>query len=384
MPGAPFNPATGERAPLGAYPPRGTTLALFQVVGDDPQDPETADTHDNYVVCRGYEADSDPNFRYLHDPYTKADTTPINVAKPYSIRGTFPYTQGQVIVAARIKGRLGYNAGMATLPTVGQPEDLTDELEILLDDGGVGIAWLDIGTPTSLIGRCIAHLGGVAVQAADWTVGDLYDVSGGTGLGIVLPSVSASVYAVKADDSGVYHFERLATEQTIINPLPFTLNTSGNVVFCEKHGSAWVICGCEHLLCFAVGVANASGSGTFDYDVTASVSELTDVGGVAQIYSSDSTQIELLFKADDLWCDVSFHVQATASPASARVTVELLDEVGNILLTAYGHSDASGLVSLSGRRLYQLSNLQRLRLTYVNCQAASVAYVTIRPVLDMI
>src|SRR5688572_9320013 len=106
MPGAPFNPATGERAPLGAYPPRGTTLALFQVVGDDPQDPDTADTHDNYVVCRGYEADADPNFRYLHDPYTKPDTTPINVAKPYSLRGTFPYTQGQVIVAARIKNRL--------------------------------------------------------------------------------------------------------------------------------------------------------------------------------------------------------------------------------------------------------------------------------------
>jgi hypothetical protein len=149
MPGAPFNPATGERAPLGAYPPRGTTLALFQVVGDDPQDPETADTHDNYVVCRGYEADVDPNFRYLHDPYTKPDTTPINVAKPYAVRGTFPYTQGQVIVAARIKGRLGYNAGKATLPTVGQPEDLSDELELLLDDSDVGIAWLDISQPST-------------------------------------------------------------------------------------------------------------------------------------------------------------------------------------------------------------------------------------------
>lgn len=144
MPGSPYNPATGERAPLGPYPPLGTTLALFQVVGDDPLDPDTADTHDNYVVCRGYEADSDPTFRYLHDPYTKPDTTPINVAKPYSVRGTFPYAQGQVIVAARIKNRLGYNAGKAA--TIGQPEDLSDELSLLTDANGVGIAWLDLGT----------------------------------------------------------------------------------------------------------------------------------------------------------------------------------------------------------------------------------------------
>jgi len=164
MPGAPFNPATGERAPLGAYPGRGTTLALFQVVGDDPQDPATADTHDNYVVCRGYEADFDPNFRYLHDPYTKPDTTPINVAKPYSARGTFPYTQGQVIVAARIKNRLGYNAAKATAPTVGQPEDLEDELELLLDDDDKGIAWLDISTPQP-VAYDVAHIGSALGQA---------------------------------------------------------------------------------------------------------------------------------------------------------------------------------------------------------------------------
>src|SRR5678815_1342131 len=111
MPGAPFNPLTGERAPLDRPPTKGTVLSLFQVVEDD--------THDNYVVCRGYEAEEDPEFRYLHDPYTVPTTTPINVAKPYSVRGTFPYEQGQVILAARVKGKLGYNPGKAV--TVGQP-----------------------------------------------------------------------------------------------------------------------------------------------------------------------------------------------------------------------------------------------------------------------
>lgn len=166
MPGSPFNPATGERAPVGAYPVRGTTLALFQVVGDDPEDPETADTHENYVVCRGYEADHDPNFRFLHDPYTKEDTTPINVAKPYSIRGTFTYQQGQVIIAARIKGRLGYNAGKAET-TVGQPEDLDEEVVLLMDDDEAGIAWLDVGTPPAS-SYDVAHIGealGVTVPA---------------------------------------------------------------------------------------------------------------------------------------------------------------------------------------------------------------------------
>lgn len=158
MPGQPFNPATGENALLGAYPHGGTTLALFQVIGDDPNDPETADTHDNYVVCRGYEADHDPYFRYLHDPYTKEDTTPINVAKPYSLRGTFPYSSGQVIVAARIKHRLGYNPGKAET-TVGQPADLDEEVVLLMDDDDVGISWLDVGTPEpSVVCRSILNV----------------------------------------------------------------------------------------------------------------------------------------------------------------------------------------------------------------------------------
>jgi len=143
MPGSPYNPATGERAPLGRYANSGTTLATFQVIGDDPNDPDQADNHVNYIVCRGFDPDADPNFRYLHDPYTAEDSTPINVAKPYFVRGTFPYKRGQIVVAAKIRTRLGQNAGVSA-DFVGQPEDLDEEIGLLTDDNGVGIAWLDM------------------------------------------------------------------------------------------------------------------------------------------------------------------------------------------------------------------------------------------------
>ncbi len=152
MPGAPFNPVTGQRAQMGSPPTPGTILSTFQVIGDDPADAMTQDTHANYVVCRGFEPDIDPFFRYLHDPKTKPDTKSIKVAKPHSVRGTFPYKRGQVIVAARILTRLGANQGKASSST-GQPADLNEEVELLFDDDNVAISWLDIVTPSSSIIR---------------------------------------------------------------------------------------------------------------------------------------------------------------------------------------------------------------------------------------
>lgn len=170
MPGAPFNPVTGQRAQMNPEPTPGTILATFQVIGNDPDDAATQDTHANYVVCRGYEPQTDPFFRYLHDPYTKPDTTPINVAKPYAIRGTYPYKQGQVIVAARILTRLGVNQGKA-VTTVGHPADLDEETELLLDDDDVAIAWLDISvsSPPARVGKTTAsHAKGASQTVNRW------------------------------------------------------------------------------------------------------------------------------------------------------------------------------------------------------------------------
>ena len=145
MPGAPFNPATGERAPLGRYATRGTTLATFQVIGDFPPSPEHQDTHANYIVCRGYDPDADPHFRHLYDPYTGPASQSINVAKPYALRGNHPYVLGQIVIAARIRTKLGNNQGVASEST-GHPADLDEAIEILLDDGDVAVQWLDIST----------------------------------------------------------------------------------------------------------------------------------------------------------------------------------------------------------------------------------------------
>ena len=158
MPGAPYNPATGARAPLGRYAPRGTTIAVFQVIGDDPNDISTQDTHDDYVVCRGFEPDSDPRFRFLHDPYTKATTDSISVAKPYSIRGSFPYKRGQIVVAAKIPTRLGLNQGKSAV-SVGHPVNLDEATEKLTDDNDVDISWLDISYVPVASGRFFNDLG---------------------------------------------------------------------------------------------------------------------------------------------------------------------------------------------------------------------------------
>lgn len=224
MPGAPFNPTTGEHAHLGPFPARGTTLGLFQVIGDDPTDPDTADTHDNYVVCRGYESESDPEHQFLHDPYTAESTTPIMVAKPYGARGTFPYEQGQVIVAARIRNKLGYNAGKAET-TVGQPADLDEEVVLLTDDDGVSIAWQDVGTPPEPdYDHCLAW----------WTLGDLdpCPMSGGLILSgrngaVVMPSIQAAIMIPDAANNAKFALLDGGV-RTLYNPLPFKF--MGNVL----------------------------------------------------------------------------------------------------------------------------------------------------------
>ncbi len=124
-----YNPLTGERADLVR---RGVVsrCAMMQVIGDDETE-ANEDTHDNYVICRGF------------DPETKKFYHSIAVAKPYDVRGTFPYRLAQLFPAIKAATRLGDNPGVSAT-TVGQPADLDEVIEPLLDDDSKPVYWLDI------------------------------------------------------------------------------------------------------------------------------------------------------------------------------------------------------------------------------------------------
>jgi hypothetical protein len=154
----PFNPMTGERADLIA---RGVVsrCAMMQVIGDDETE-ANQDTHDNYVLCRGF------------DPETKKFYHSIAVAKPYSVRSTYPYRLGQLFAAMKAATRLGDNCGVSSV-TVGQPADLTETIDLLLDDDLKPIYWLDISghwTPW-LYGKldgAMAAAGSATVSIYEW------------------------------------------------------------------------------------------------------------------------------------------------------------------------------------------------------------------------
>jgi len=119
----PFNPLTGQFAKIGVGSEI-TRVAMMQV--------SEADTHDNFVVCRGFDPESG---KFLNS---------VNVAKPYGVRGTNPYVVGQVFAAAKPKTVLGDTPGVAAT-TVGHPADLTETVEILTDDSGNPVAWTILG-----------------------------------------------------------------------------------------------------------------------------------------------------------------------------------------------------------------------------------------------
>ena len=109
-------------------------LAVFQVCEDD--------THDNYVVCQGWDLDSDPHCRHIFT--SQGGKTPINVAKSWANRGTKPYKKGDCIAAAKFRTTFGDNPGVAKDST-GQPEDLDEKVEALKDDDGKPIQWMELG-----------------------------------------------------------------------------------------------------------------------------------------------------------------------------------------------------------------------------------------------
>lgn len=168
----PFNAIQGENANLrqdGISP----FCALMQVA--------VADTYANYVVCRGF----DPRIlRYM---------SAISVAKPYGKRRTGTYEVGEIYPAmlptqgnanfmdfrnvtfmspspVEVEWRLGQNPGVVTGGLDGgQPENLTDAIEILYDHNGKVVNWLLIdstGTSCSpggkLQGTLVSLTGSVA------------------------------------------------------------------------------------------------------------------------------------------------------------------------------------------------------------------------------
>lgn len=150
----PYNPMHGGQANLrqdGTFP----FCAMMQVAA--------ADTYDDYVICRGF----DPRIlRFVDYESGNADKPGISVAKPFGNRTTGRYqiaevypamlpTQGnsgfadfrQVIYTppspSAVDWRVGQNPGVVTGGlTGGQPDQLTDPIEILYDHNGKVVNWL--------------------------------------------------------------------------------------------------------------------------------------------------------------------------------------------------------------------------------------------------
>ncbi|HUS97596.1 MAG TPA: hypothetical protein VMX97_12720, partial [Hyphomicrobiaceae bacterium] len=127
----PYQPITGERAPLmaqGVFP----YCAMFQVAADD----EFAD----YVICRGYDTRIKKFFDYDAEDLDNKPGIPI--AKPFGSRVVGVYTVGEIFPAVLPLSRIGQNPGVAAT-TQGQPADLDEEIEILkTDDDAIFIAWM--------------------------------------------------------------------------------------------------------------------------------------------------------------------------------------------------------------------------------------------------
>lgn len=154
----PFNPVTGEHAPLqsdGVFP----YVAMMQVAAED--------THADYVLCRGFDIRI---ARFIDYEEGNADKPGIPVAKPYGKRAVSTYTVGQIFPAVlplqtsnpsptTVPWRVGQNPGVAAVST-GHPADLNETVDELKDANDVYVNWMLIdegGSGTSLIECCLAE-----------------------------------------------------------------------------------------------------------------------------------------------------------------------------------------------------------------------------------
>jgi hypothetical protein len=147
---APYGPM-GAHAPLGV-PGLNSRMAIFQVVEED--------TYGNYLICRGWDIDKDPTCRYGLER--------VAVAKPFSVRGTYPYAVAQLITAMKPRTIFGDNSGDPSVST-GQPADLNEAIEMLKDDSGNPIWWMAMERSAAMVSRGDSGGAGPGTSLIPWT-----------------------------------------------------------------------------------------------------------------------------------------------------------------------------------------------------------------------
>lgn len=151
----PYNPIAGEQANLrqdGLSP----FCAMMQVAATD--------SYDEYVICRGYDVRI---LKFIDYVEGDADKPGISVAKPFGKRRPGAYEVGEIYPAflptqgnteysgfrevtfvppspTTVGWRVGQNPGKVTGGGAygGQPEALSDEIEILFDHNGKAVNWM--------------------------------------------------------------------------------------------------------------------------------------------------------------------------------------------------------------------------------------------------
>lgn len=131
-------------------------VAMMQVAAED--------THDDYVICRGFDVRIG---RFIDYAEGDDDKPGIPVAKPYGRRRIGTYAIAQIFPAilplqtdnpspADVEWRVGQNPGVATV-TPGHPADLDEKVDFLKDENDVYINWMLLDEGERLVEGCLAE-----------------------------------------------------------------------------------------------------------------------------------------------------------------------------------------------------------------------------------
>lgn len=184
----PYNAIQGDQANLrqdGTAP----YCAMMQVAAED--------TYDDYVICRGF----DPRILRFID-YAEGDPNKpgISVAKPFGNRVAGRYEIAEVYPAllptqgndefsgfrqtvytppspVAVEWRVGQNPGTVTGGGLegGQPEDLTDAIEILYDHNGKVVNWLLLDSRGGTEFYVYEHTASLSIGTPSTGVVDVYN-----------------------------------------------------------------------------------------------------------------------------------------------------------------------------------------------------------------